>query len=250
MMWKLTLALTSVAFLVMVGALDSSCSDADPYDVSCRADADSGHGDLEDQPDDHALLQTKVSSHSAKEEDTEAKRTVSSKQHSRDPSEPEADPDDDKGSAEIQESAARKEAAAQQLKRYNELSEKQLAALVPKDLAPLGMEDLRKLNASVDEQAALVDEGANATASSTPLKVWDFGAFCGSSARIDVAAIQGTGLSVNGCYAFSCVPPFKMNGCGSYFYTDGITGNCKCCKADAKYYYSTATPPNYVYSCR
>lgn len=72
--------------------------------------------------------------------------------------------------------------------------------------------------------------------------------YCGSAKRFDVAGFLGGGLSVDGCYLFSCVEPFKVSStCGPYFYTNG-NGNCKCCDYGSNYYTSAAG--NNLYSCR
>lgn len=124
-----------------------------------------------------------------------------------------------------------------------------ISALVPKDLKPLNMEQIRKLDGFRHEEESLVDQHSDELANQSHTPVYDFGAYCGYSKRFDIAKSHGA-LSLEQCYIFSCVEPFKASStCGPTFYTNG-QGNCKCCGHESNYYYSTATPPNYLYACR
>mmetsp|Transcript_1433 Transcript_1433/g.2882 ORF Transcript_1433/g.2882 Transcript_1433/m.2882 type:complete len:214 (-) Transcript_1433:144-785(-) len=138
---------------------------------------------------------------------------------------------------------------SQSKEQHSDIWNLNFSALVPKDLKPLSMEEIRKLNAS-RPQSALVDMGTGDSSNQTHTPIYDFGVFCGKSTRFDVAKLQGRALTVEQCYIFSCVAPFiSSSTCGPTFYTNG-QGNCKCCGWDSTYYYSTADPPNYLYSCR
>lgn len=129
---------------------------------------------------------------------------------------------------------------------YNRLTESQRAALMPKDLAPISMQELHALNASFDPEVALLD--AKEDSKFTPPKAYDSPAYCGSSKRYDVAGHMQAGLTLEGCYFFSCVQPFKVsNICGPHFYSNGGS-TCKCCDYGSNYYASNAG--NYLYSCR
>jgi len=131
----------------------------------------------------------------------------------------------------------------------SEISNLNMSDLVPKDLKPLSMDEIRKLNAS-RPRSALVDMATADSSNQTQTPIYDFGVYCGKSTRFDIAALQGVALTLQQCYIFSCVEPFVSSSkCGGTFYTNG-QGNCKCCGWDSTYYYSTADPPNYLYSCR
>lgn len=128
---------------------------------------------------------------------------------------------------------------------YNRLTESQRAALVPKDLAPISMEELHGLNASFDPEVALLD--AKEDSKITPSKAYNVPAFCSSSKRFDVAGFLGATLNLETCYLFACVSPFKVSStCGPTFYTNG-GGNCKCCDYGSNYYGSNAG--NWLYHC-
>jgi hypothetical protein len=188
---------------------------------------DSG-GCVDEEDDDHALLQLDLKKHGS----------LSHKEEAREDPEPQQTPEEDQGGSD-------------ELKPdlVGEFMKKKIPALVPKNLKPLSLEELRKQNASLQEvtpEVALMEKNEREEYS----PVYDDGVYCGSSTRFDVADFMGAALSLEACYVFSCVDPFKVSStCGPYFYTNG-QGNCKCCDHGSKLYYSSANPPNYLYSCR
>jgi len=117
----------------------------------------------------------------------------------------------------------------------------ELRSLVPKDLKPASE------NVSLDETTESSLAAVGAREGHVPM--FNSGAFkyCGSSKRFDVAAWLEQSLSIDACYIFSCVEPFKVSGtCGHSFYTNG-GGNCKCCDYGSNYYQSSYS--NVVYLC-
>jgi len=109
-------------------------------------------------------------------------------------------------------------------------------AMVPKNLKPVDQTD----------EATLLALNVTTVTDYTPSY---YGWYCGYQKRIDVAEVLGvSGLTVEQCYIFSCVQPFKVSSsCGYYFYTNG-GGNCKCCQNDAQYFKSSQG--NNLYACR
>jgi len=236
-------ALFTLLGMVACQSGENLCSSGD---ASCA----SSDSDDADEVSMLAIHKTKMISNAKAPEDT--------------PSHPLSTPTTDvNGSSELQVMTSMQEVtdlkAKDVVKRYNELTETQRAALVPDHLAPVSTQELRKLNMSLHTEMALVDATTNATREIPPAYP---GVFCSAAKRADVAQIVATayGMSVasflaivpwtlSDCYIFSCVPQFKASEtCGPYFYTNG-QGNCKCCDYGSKYYSSSSTPKNNLYSC-
>lgn len=126
------------------------------------------------------------------------------------------------------------EAAVNPRRNSINLTTEQLA-MVPKNLKPVDQSD----------QATLLALNVTTITEMNPAY---YGWYCGYSKRIDVAELLGQPLTVEQCYIFSCVSPFKVSSsCGYYFYTNG-GGNCKCCQSDAQYFKSSQG--NNLYACR
>jgi len=230
-------ALFTLLGMVACQSGENLCSSGD---ASCA----SSDSDDADEVSMLAIHKTKMISNAKAPEDT--------------PSHPLSTPTTDvNGSSELQVMTSMQEVtdlkAKDVVKRYNELTETQRAALVPDHLAPVSTQELRKLNMSLDTEMALLDATTNATGEHSPAYP---GVFCSSAKRADVAQIVATAfghsvasLSLDNCYIFSCVPQFKASlTCGPYFYTNG-QGNCKCCDYGSKYYSSSSAPKNDLYRC-
>jgi len=224
-------ALFTLLGMVACQSGENLCSSGD---ASCA----SSDSDDADEVSMLAIHKTKMISNAKAPEDT--------------PSHPLSTPTTDvNGSSELQVMTSMQEVtdlkAKDAVKRYNELTETQRAALVPDHLAPVSTQELRKLNMSLDTEMALLDATTNATGEHSPAYP---GVYCSSAKRADVAQLLGVAsLSLNNCYIFSCVTGFKASStCGPYFYSNG-QGNCKCCDFGSKYYGSSSTPKNNLYRC-
>lgn len=169
-----------------------------------------------------------------------------------------ADPDDshvDPGhpGSELEEDSEITARASKAWEKYNRLTVAEARALVPKDLAPMSMQEILRLNASSDAEVALLssreDNGRYAP-------VFDVNkyphTYCshknqhGQITRTDVGAAVGADLTIDLCYLFSCQQPFQVSSSCVTFYTNG-GGNCKCCHGAASYYVSSMN--NVVYHC-
>lgn len=170
-----------------------------------------------------------------------------------------ADPNDhhvDKGhpGSELEEDSEITARVSKLRDLYHLLTVAQVRALVPKDLAPMSVQEVLRLNASSDAEVALLSSTEDRSGISPYFDTSKYPhTYCahtnkdGEVARTDVKAmLQAGSLNMDACYLFSCVSPFQVNSNCQTFYTNG-QGNCKCCHGGASYFVSSQN--NVVYSC-
>merc|ERR1712151_308886 len=110
--------------------------------------------------------------------------------------------------------------------------------------------DFRFNGSAVDLPAlSLVRTNASHKSESDPVPIHE-NAYC--YPRWDVAGFLGQGLSVNGCYFFSCWA--YESTCGNYFYSNG-NNYCKCCTYSAspthrRRGWFVSSKGNDLYQCR